>query len=46
VKLIIWGIAETLGPVGCIVVGLLIAAAFGWFIRKRLKQPPTEVVWN
>jgi hypothetical protein len=46
VKLIVWGIAETLGPVGCIVVGLLIAAAFGWFIRKRLKQPPTEVVWN
>lgn len=46
VKLIIWGIAETLGPVGSVVVGLLVAAAFGWFIWNRLKKPPTEVVWN
>lgn len=45
-KAILWGIAETLGPTGTIVVGLLIAAAFGWFIWKRLKKPPTEVVWS
>jgi hypothetical protein len=45
-KVIIWGIAETLGPTGSLVVGLLISAAFGWFVWSRLKKPPTELVWG
>lgn len=46
VKVIIWGIAETLGPTGSLILGLLISAAFGWFVWSRLKKPPTEVVWS
>ncbi|MBK8612950.1 MAG: hypothetical protein IPN85_05565 [Flavobacteriales bacterium] len=45
-KALLWGVAEILGPMGTIAVGLLIAAAFGWFIWSRLKKPPTEVVWS
>ena len=45
-KALLWGVAEMLGPMCTIAVGLLIAAAFGWFIWSRLKKPPTEVVWS
>ncbi|MBL8002557.1 MAG: hypothetical protein JNL05_11395 [Flavobacteriales bacterium] len=45
-KVIIWGVAETLGPVGSLVIGLLISALFAAFVWKRWKQPPTELVWG
>ncbi len=45
-KVVIWGIAEALGPVGSLVLGLLVSALFALFVWKRLKRPPTERVWG
>jgi hypothetical protein len=45
-KAILMGIAEVLGAKGTVIVGSAVSLLFAFWVYKRLKSPPLELVWR